>query len=97
MFVAMFVPPNRSKMGKLTSSSLNLMVCRKSMTCKFLINNKFPLKISIRIICTIEFRYSEFNLREKIILVTYPATTSVPAAMGLSVMLGVATIISVTL
>jgi hypothetical protein len=73
------------------------MVCRKSMTCKFLINSKFPLKISIRIICTIEFRYSEFNLREKIILVTYPATTSVPATTGLSVVLGVATIISVTL
>jgi hypothetical protein len=73
------------------------MVCRKSMTCKFLINSKLPLKISIRIICTIEFKYSEFNLREKIILVTYPATTSVPAMTSLSVVLGVTTIISVTL
>jgi hypothetical protein len=87
MFVAMFAPPNRSKMGKLTSSSFNLMVCRKGMTCKFFINSKFPLKISIRIICTIEFRYSEFNLREKIILVTYPAMTFVPAMTGLSVVL----------
>jgi hypothetical protein len=73
------------------------MVCRKSMACKFLINSKLPLKISIRIICTIEFRYNEFNLREKIILVTYLTTTSVLAMTGLSIVLGVSTIISVTL
>jgi hypothetical protein len=38
-----------------------------------------------------------YHLRKKIILVTYPVTTSVPATTGLSVVLGVATIISVTL
>ena len=93
----MFASPNRSKMGKLTSSSSNLMVCRKSMKSKFLFNNKFPLKIRVRIICTIEFRYSEFNLRGKIILVTYHMMRSVPETMGLIVVLGVNTIISVTL
>ena len=67
------------------------------MTCKFLIDSKFPLKVSIRIIFTIEFRYSEFNLRERIILVTYHTTRSSLVTMVLSVMLGVATIISVTL
>jgi hypothetical protein len=97
MCVAMFAPLNRRKMGKLTSSSSNLMVCRKSMTCKFLFNSKFPLNIRVRIICSIEFRYSEFNLRGKIILVTYHTTRSVPVTTGLTVVLGVATIISVTM
>jgi hypothetical protein len=83
-------------MGKLTSNNYNLMVCRKSMSCKFFINSKFPLKISIRIICTLEFRYSEFNLRGKVILVTYRMTRSVLATTRLIIILGVATIISVT-
>jgi hypothetical protein len=74
-----------------------LMVCRNSMTCKFLINSKFPRKINIRIICTIEFRYSKFNLRETIILVTYHTMRSSPVTTVLSVVLGVATIISVAL
>jgi len=40
------------------------------MTCKFLFNRKFPIKINIWIIFTIESRHSKFNFRTRVVLIS---------------------------
>jgi hypothetical protein len=81
MFLAIFHPPNRSKIRDLTSGYSNPSIFRKFEACKFLFNNQFPKNISIWIIYDIKGWYFKLELMKSIVIVVYLTSSMVVPAL----------------
>jgi hypothetical protein len=61
-----FIPPDNSKILKLTSGLSNMMLFRNKMRTKFVINNRLPILISFNIIQTTEGRNCKLTFSKRI-------------------------------
>jgi hypothetical protein len=86
MFLAIFYPPNRSKISEFTSGCSNPIIFREFKTCKFLFNSQFLRNISIGIIFAIKRWYLKLEFMKSIIIVAF--LTSSMANPAMVVMLG---------
>jgi hypothetical protein len=71
MFLAIFHPPNRSKIREFTCGCSNPSIFREFKACKFLFSSQFLRNISIRIIFTIKRWYFKLEFMKNIIIVAY--------------------------
>jgi hypothetical protein len=83
MFLAIFHPPNRSKIREFTSGCLNPSIFRKFKACNFLFNSQFLRNISIRIIFAIKRCYFKHEFIKSIGIVVYLTSSMAIPAMAI--------------
>jgi hypothetical protein len=83
MFLAIFHPPNISKIREFTSGCSNPSIFRKLKACKFLFNSQFLRNINIRIIFTIKRWYFKLEFMKSIVNVAYLTSSMAIPAMAI--------------